>query len=674
MQSINPFFAEVLAEMDSLGTESCSLVSSLNLLASFYGLTINAGAKDEVDRLIVDHKLLLVPMLPAPLNDIKNMLLPVLLREKESGHFHVMINQKLMSGSGQHDRLTENRLAKLDFDKVWQCTPIGLPVYGGWFSIFKGAYCLFKREIITNKLLGLFVAILSLLTSLVSGYLFSHIALIANDHWAIWLSFLIAFFVMNFFHYLNELNLKNINLKLLLYILPGVWFYLLSLPLSTIKTYQSGDLAQKLFDYETALSTVLSVMLSLSFSGLALLCLLAYMLYCQFILALIFFIICSMMLVFKLYFTPQTIRFMGKMLAQQSRLTQFLNEALLQIHKVRSAGVENEVFQRWLKILLQAKSLAEQSLQVELISTLLEACVPILLMLSVYFILYWLPGRADTYTLLQFMICAGQFTALFDKLSSQVVSLSHLLPGLSRLQQVMAEPVENRTGTTMITTPLAGDIQFDRVSLRHPSSEQWLLHNISLHIPAGKFIGLVGPSGAGKSTLLKLLLGFVKPDSGVIKVDGLPLSSYSINDLRRQMGVVMQSTSIFPGSIYSNLAINAELCHDEAWRLARLVGLDKEIAAMPMKMHTYISDNAGESLSGGQKQKILIARALAAKPKILLLDEATSALDSTSQAWIFSHLKKLNITRIVIAHRFSTVAAADAVYTLEHGRLVSCAI
>jgi ABC-type bacteriocin/lantibiotic exporter with double-glycine peptidase domain len=167
-----------------------------------------------------------------------------------------------------------------------------------------------------------------------------------------------------------------------------------------------------------------------------------------------------------------------------------------------------------------------------------------------------------------------------------------------------------------------------------------------------------------------LLLGFDEATAGNILFDNQSISQFNAGELRKQIGVVLQTTNIFPGTLFSNLAAFSGITHERAWELARLVGLDDEINAMPMKMHTYVSDNAGESLSGGQKQKILIARALAAKPRILLLDEATSALDNHSQALIFANLRLLNITRVVIAHRYSTIKDADLIVRLENGRII----
>jgi ABC-type bacteriocin/lantibiotic exporter with double-glycine peptidase domain len=167
------------------------------------------------------------------------------------------------------------------------------------------------------------------------------------------------------------------------------------------------------------------------------------------------------------------------------------------------------------------------------------------------------------------------------------------------------------------------------------------------------------------------LLGLESSSSGRISIDNINIDHIDSYVLRKQFGVVLQNSQVFPGTILSNLTINNSLSLEQAWELADQIGLAQDILGMPMQMHTYISDNAGETLSGGQKQKILIGRALAAKPKILLLDEATSALDGASQAVIYRYLKKLNITRLVIAHRHSTLMGADRIYLLQNGRLTT---
>jgi ABC-type bacteriocin/lantibiotic exporter with double-glycine peptidase domain len=276
---------------------------------------------------------------------------------------------------------------------------------------------------------------------------------------------------------------------------------------------------------------------------------------------------------------------------------------------------------------------------------------------------------ANPYQLLQFMICAGQFSGAFDKLSSEVVLILHFLPGIKRLSSIIEEKhseIKERT----LSLDLKGDLSFSHISFQNPENGNLILKNVSFDISPGQFIAFIGRSGAGKSSVFKLLLGLDSPCAGEIKVNGKNISHFDIREIRKQFGVVLQSTNLLPGTLFSNISANTKITLDEAWELAKYVGLDEEINKMPMKMYTHISDNASESLSGGQKQKILIARALATKPKILLLDEATSALDNKSQAHIYHYLRSLNMTRIVIAHRYSTIVNADRIYVMDKGKII----
>ena len=179
-------------------------------------------------------------------------------------------------------------------------------------------------------------------------------------------------------------------------------------------------------------------------------------------------------------------------------------------------------------------------------------------------------------------------------------------------------------------------------------------------------MAIVGPSGCGKSTLFRLLLGFEKPESGAIYYDGQDLGGLDIQAARRQIGTVLQNGRIVDGDIFTNIIGSKALSIDDAWEAARMSGLDKDIEAMPMGMHTFISQEGG-GLSGGQRQRLMIARAIVSKPRILFFDEATSALDNRTQAVVSESLESLKATRIVIAHRLSTIVNADRIFVLEKG-------
>lgn len=192
--------------------------------------------------------------------------------------------------------------------------------------------------------------------------------------------------------------------------------------------------------------------------------------------------------------------------------------------------------------------------------------------------------------------------------------------------------------------------------------------SVSLAAP-GEFIALIGGSGSGKSTILRLLLGFETPIAGSIYYDGQDLSGLDVDAVRRQLGVVLQNGQLSSASIFENIAGGAQITLDEAWEAARMSGFAEDITAMPMQMHTVVSEGGG-NLSGGQRQRLLIARALALKPRILLFDEATSALDNRTQAIVSESLDKLQVTIIAIAHRLSTIRNAHRIYVLQAGRVV----
>jgi ABC-type bacteriocin/lantibiotic exporter with double-glycine peptidase domain len=182
-------------------------------------------------------------------------------------------------------------------------------------------------------------------------------------------------------------------------------------------------------------------------------------------------------------------------------------------------------------------------------------------------------------------------------------------------------------------------------------------------------VAFVGPSGSGKSTLFRLLLGFEQPQAGSIYYDGQDLVSLDVQAVRRQLGVVLQNGKVLAGDILTNIVGSTLRTLEDAWEAARLSGLEEDIHQMPMGMHTVVPEG-GSTLSGGQRQRLLIARALVSRPRIVLFDEATSALDNRTQAVVSEGLNRLRATRIVIAHRLSTVRHADRIYVLEAGRVV----
>lgn len=262
----------------------------------------------------------------------------------------------------------------------------------------------------------------------------------------------------------------------------------------------------------------------------------------------------------------------------------------------------------------------------------------------------------------------GQFLAA---MTGSVRALSEVLgvvPLWERAKPVLSAIPEDG-GERHCPGILDGSLEFSGVGFSYIADGAPVLNGFSASIRAGQYVALVGPSGSGKTTIMRLLLGLEQAGSGEIFLDGKPLSRLDLTQVRAQVGVVLQNSRILPGDVFHNIVGDAECRLEDAWEAAAMVGLDDDIRAMPMGMHTVLMEG-GATLSGGQRQRLAIARALVRKPRILLLDEATSALDNRTQAVVTQSLTRLSITRILIAHRLSTVTGVDRILVMDQGRLV----
>ena len=273
-------------------------------------------------------------------------------------------------------------------------------------------------------------------------------------------------------------------------------------------------------------------------------------------------------------------------------------------------------------------------------------------------------SQSDYYA---FTAAYGAVMGAFTSLSGIALSVSHIRPILEMAEPFLkAEPETSEQRE--IVTQLSGSIELNHVFFRYTDNSPYIVNNLSLKIKPGEYVAIVGRTGCGKTTLMRLLLGFENPEKGAVYYDGKDISRLDLCSLRRNIGTVMQSGGLFQGDIFSNIIISApHLTLDEAWEAAEKAGIAEDIRSMPMGMQTIISEGQG-GISGGQKQRIMIARAIAPKPKILIFDEATSALDNKTQKQVSDALDAMGCTRIVIAHRLTTIRHCDRILVLDHRR------
>jgi ATP-binding cassette subfamily C protein len=280
---------------------------------------------------------------------------------------------------------------------------------------------------------------------------------------------------------------------------------------------------------------------------------------------------------------------------------------------------------------------------------------------------FFMPGL-DTGHFLSFNAAFAQFFAATLGLTGALTASLNAIPLYERAKPIL-QSVPEVSPAMAPPGELSGAIEINQVSFRYAPDGPLVLDDVSIRIRPGEFVAFVGPSGSGKSTLFRMLLGFEKPQSGAIYYDQKDLAGLDVGAVRRQLGVVLQNGQLMPGDLFTNIVGAAPLTLDDAWEAARMAGLDADIQAMPMGMHTFIGEGAS-TLSGGQKQRLMIARALVKKPRVLLFDEATSALDNRTQAIVAQSMQRLNATRIVIAHRLSTVVHADRIFVIDAGKVV----
>ncbi|MCG8459333.1 MAG: peptidase domain-containing ABC transporter, partial [Holophagales bacterium] len=363
---------------------------------------------------------------------------------------------------------------------------------------------------------------------------------------------------------------------------------------------------------------------------------------------------------------------MAESLQAQARSRSYQVQMLAGIETLKSMGAERRAIEHWSNLFVDELNV---SVAQSRLSAVFDSLLGALGSASTFAILVFgalqvLQGDLSLGTMLALNALAAGFLGPLSALVSTAVQLQLLGGYLERIDDVLETPLEqDREGVTRAGR-LAGQISVEEVSFRYGSQGPPVVRDVSLDIEPGSFVAIVGPSGAGKSTLANLLLGLYRPTSGRILYDGADLASLDLASVRHQLGIVSQQPYLFGASIRNNIALaDPTLPLSRVVEAAKLAHIHADILAMPMGYDTVLADG-GASLSGGQRQRLALARALVHRPAIVLLDEATSNLDAVTEGAIQKELAALRSTRLVIAHRLSTVLEADQILVMDSGRIV----
>jgi NHLM bacteriocin system ABC transporter ATP-binding protein len=452
----------------------------------------------------------------------------------------------------------------------------------------------------------------------------------------------------------------------------GLWDRLLRLPTGFFRRFSTGDLLLRALGpahlRQVISDTAIGAILSAVFSVVNFVLMLSY----DRRLALAALATAAVAGVILAGLAALQLRYERRAMEKSATVSGFLVETLSAPVKIRASGAEERFYARWLRFYTAQQHEEYRAGTAAAAFATVNAVIP-LIAAVIFFIVYHnlsLDASAERISVgdfVAFNAAFGQFLAAALAAVTALTASMEALPIIARMKPILEATPENAEQKPEIDR-LSGRVEVKGVRFRYGDGPL-VLDEVNIVAEPGEFIALVGTSGSGKSTLLRLLLGFETPESGAVLYDGRALADVDVASVRRRMGVVLQSGTVLPGSILENIVGASSATIADAWRAADAAGLGDDLRALPMGLHTVVTEGGG-ALSGGQRQRLAIARALVHNPRLLLLDEATSALDNVAQAHVAESLSRLNATRIVVAHRLSTVIGADRIYVLEHGRIV----
>lgn len=466
---------------------------------------------------------------------------------------------------------------------------------------------------------------------------------------------------------IRNLLTERLKTKTSLTVGAAVMMRILSLPVSFFRKFSSGELASRSSSVSDLCDLLINNILSTGLMSLASLLYIAQIFRFAPVLvvpSVIIILVTVTESIVSAFLQISVTRKKLKLSAEEDGMSYAM---LNGVQKIKLSGSEKRAFSRWGNLYSKNAKLEYDPPWFLKYNSVITTAIPLIGTVVLQAVALKAGIAQNDY--IAFNAAYGSVSGAFMAVAGIAISLASIRPVLEMAEPILKAEPEVAADKEPVTG-VSGNIELSHVSFRYEENTPYVLSDLSLKIRAGEYVAIVGRTGCGKSTLVRLLLGFEKPEKGAVYYDRHDLSTIDPRSLRKHIGVVIQNGQLFQGDIFSNITISApQMTLDEAWEAAELAGIAEDIREMPMGMQTMISEGGG-GVSGGQKQRLLIARAIAPKPKILIFDEATSALDNKTQKEVSDALDGLKCTRIVIAHRLSTIRNCDRILVMDNGAII----
>ena len=458
---------------------------------------------------------------------------------------------------------------------------------------------------------------------------------------------------------IRELLLSRIRIKMDISVGAATMMRILNLETGFFKKYSAGELNQYITYMESLCDTIVDSVFSTAVTGLFSLVYLTQIF--RFAPSLVWpsLIVTVATLAVTVLSASVQMRIDKEKMVHTAKERGLVFSLITGIQKIRLSGAENRAFTKWSGLYTKSAELEYNPPSIVKMSEVITTGIGLVGTAVMDWISIKTQVRVEDY--FAFNSAYAYISSAFTSLASVALSAASIRPVIQIIRPLLEAEPETAEGRETVSR-LSGSIEMSHVTFGYDPDSKPIFEDFSLSIPARQYVAIVGKSGCGKSTLVRLLLGFEQPQRGVINYDRKDLQRLDARSVRRQIGTVMQDGKLFSGSIFDNIVISAPTLElKDAWEAAEIAGIADDIRDMPMGMNTILQEGGG-TISGGQRQRLMIARAIAPKPRILIFDEATSALDNITQKKVSEALDRMKCTRNIIAHRLSTIKHCDRTY------------